>query len=88
MNEPKWIAFRLSPAQPRGGGRTQRWDVVTKGGSEKEVGGIVIGHVSWWGAWRKYAFFPNAGTLFEEDCLRDIATFLGQRMADRRGAGA
>lgn len=82
MSTPKWIEFRLAVEQPDSG-KTRRWDVVTKGG-EKEVGGIVLGRVFWWGAWRKYAFFPAAATLYEPTCLRDIATFIEDEMRKRR----
>lgn len=34
--------------------------------------------VKWYGGWRKYAFFPYADTLFEQDCLRDIAKMLDE----------
>lgn len=39
-------------------------------------GAVPLGVVKWWGAWRKYAFFPNPDTLYEQDCLRDIAQII------------
>lgn len=35
-----------------------------------------LGQVKWHCAWRRYAFFPAYGTLFEQVCLREIAMFL------------
>ena len=77
----KWIAFNLAPVRPSR--KTGIWAVVTKGGA-KEVGGLVLGHVSWWAQWRKYAFFPAQGTLYEQTCLRDIAEFIDDQMKLRR----
>lgn len=79
---PQWIRFVLTSEQPP---KTKRWMVVTTGG-EKEVGGIVIGRVSWWGAWRSYAFFPNPQTLYEPQCLRDLAAFCGDQTRAHRAA--
>ena len=63
----KWIKFNdlgLSKSE-----KTQIWEVVT-------LEGGVIGHIKWYGQWRKYGFFPGAATVFENDCLKDIAEFL------------
>jgi hypothetical protein len=32
-----------------------------------------LGHIKWYAPWRKYAFQPDWGTIFEADCLGDIA---------------
>lgn len=63
----KWI--NISPAGESATGKTQFWRVETKDG------GVLLGHVSWWPRWRKYVFNPASSTLFEQDCLRDIAEF-------------
>jgi hypothetical protein len=34
-----------------------------------------LGWVAWFSRWRKYAFYPKPETVYEEDCLRDIAEF-------------
>lgn len=64
MEQAKWIRFR-EVAYP---GLTQRWTIETLDGS-------TLGHVSWFGRWRQYCFFPDEATVFERQCLRDIATF-------------
>ena len=35
--------------------------------------GMLIGWIRWYGVFRGYAFFPCEGTVYEEDCLRDLA---------------
>jgi hypothetical protein len=38
----------------------------------------VLGQINWYSAWYQYAFFPqspNMETVFEKNCLRDIANF-------------
>lgn len=59
-----YVSFILS-------GHTEKtiiWDVKTKYWE-------TLGIVKWFGSWRRYAFFPKADTVFEKDCLRDIANF-------------
>lgn len=73
MSKP-WIRF-IKTAWP---GKTQRWNV-------ENLGGIVLGNVHWWGAWRQYAFFANDGTLFEPKCLREIANFCEAETRKYRG---
>ena len=63
---PKWIKFKLIGHKPK----TDIWSVVAKEGE------FVLGHVKWHSPWKKYTFFPLDQTLFEKDCLRDIAQFL------------
>jgi hypothetical protein len=62
-----WIAFKNM--RPSATGKTRIWDVRATADE------TYLGHISWHGAWRKYVFFPAAGTLFEEDCLHAIADF-------------
>ena len=32
--------------------------------------------IKWYGAWRKYCFFPNADTIWDNKCLNNINSFL------------
>jgi len=67
----KWIRFDL--ITPRCSGRkTDIWRVAEKDATDQTPD---LGEVKWYGAWRKFAFFPFVNTLFEQDCLRDIANF-------------
>ena len=63
----EWITF-----EERGwskSGKTKIWYV------RANDGGAILGGVSWFSQWRKYAFGPSIGTVFEPTCLRDIADF-------------
>ncbi len=35
---------------------------------------VYLGLISWYGAWRKYVFYPGDG-LFDPSCLRELADF-------------
>ena len=50
-------------------GKTNRFQVRAKDGE------VLLGSIHFWGRWRCYAFFPLEGTVFERNCLRDIADF-------------
>ena len=49
-------------------GKTNVYEVVAKSNI------TILGYIKWHGAWRKYGFFPEAKTVFEPDCMRDLAT--------------
>jgi hypothetical protein len=61
-------------------GKTGIWWVWSDYHSER---GFVLGEIKWFSHWRKYAFFPYADTLYEQTCLREIAQFIDERMAER-----
>ena len=63
-----YIKFELLP-KPRSY-RTQVW-VIRSTGS-----GAMLGEVRWRSNWRQYALYPAPNTVFEEDCLREIADFV------------
>ena len=69
----KWIHF----IEQEPNKKTRRWWVGSKDS-------IKIGDVKWYGPWRKYAFFPEPITVFEEDCLRDLAEFCETRTKEHR----
>jgi len=64
---PKWVRF--DSTGPSDSGRTHTWSV------RSIQGNIYLGAVKWFGQWRRYAFYPDEATVFEQDCLRDIAAF-------------
>jgi hypothetical protein len=64
----RWIRFDL---EPRDANRlTERWRVMTT--SEPS---IELGVVRWYSPWRCYAFHPEINTVFEQECLHEIAQF-------------
>lgn len=77
MTEPKHILFtneRLSKS-----GKTNEWLVCSKYDQTD-----VIGQVKWFGRWRCYGFFPFKDTVFEKQCLRDIADFCEEQTKHHR----
>jgi hypothetical protein len=63
----KWIKFVERPV--RAGLVTKEWAVAAK------PWGDILGIINWYQRWRKYVFEPQPYTIYEQDCLRDIATF-------------
>jgi hypothetical protein len=43
----------------------------------------IIGKIKWFGNFRKYAFFPSDGTVFDSKCLLDIIDFLNAIMEEK-----
>jgi hypothetical protein len=88
----KWISAVELPKK----GVTRWFEVRTKedpapGTEWAEPVGKLLGIVKWHPGWRRFAFFPLPQTLFEADCLRDLADFCAnqteQRKAEREAGG-
>lgn len=77
---PKWIRFDATGPMASKSGKTLTWRISTVDGTSP------LGRIAWWGPWRRYAFFPFDATVFEADCLRDIAAFCEQETAAHRAA--
>lgn len=58
--------------------KTKRWNVVH---IERE---ILLGVISWHGAWWKYVFHPEGSTFFDADCIKEIASFIDNEMKLKR----
>jgi hypothetical protein len=71
-----YIRFRLIEDPPEA--PTPRWWVQTKNGES------VLGFIDFFDGWRKYTFRPEAGSEFEEICLREIAQFISDRTAEHK----
>ena len=71
----KWIRFDLAAVQKP---KTSVWNVSSKAG-------YFLGQVRWTAPWRTYAFFPAPETVFEDECLQDIAGFISGAMKARKG---
>jgi len=39
-----------------------------------------LGLITWHGAWRQYVFAPNEKTIWSQDCLEDVRTFIKHLM--------
>lgn len=75
----RWVTFREEQVSGR---KTKVWLVYSKDGSS------YLGKVEWWAPWRKYTFKPAPATVFEEDCLHDIAEFVQTKTVERRAERA
>ena len=51
-------------------GKTKVWEVF----NVKHH--CLVGYIQWYGAFRKYCFYPTDGTLYDSDCMLMIADFL------------
>ena len=56
--------------------KSKIWDVPTVDRSG------LLGQIKWFTQWRKYTFFPNNNTLFDFDCLTEIAEFVAKETAE------
>ena len=75
--EVKYIDFE--PAGKSASGKTKLWDVISH---EEDV----LGQVKYHPHWRRYAFYPEAHTLYEQDCLRKIADFIEEQSTKLRAS--
>lgn len=70
----KWINFEEQPSK----GITKIFKVTAKEGGDN------LGTIKWFTSWRCYSFQPEAGTIFEADCLSDVTSFLKDLMENRK----
>lgn len=74
QTEGRWISFvEVDPAP-----KTKRWRVVSRKTLEP------LGLVSWFGAWRRYAFSAEEGAVLQQECLHDIADFCSYWTLDHK----
>lgn len=57
---------------------TRRWEVYNRQRN------IYLGDIAWWPSWRRYTFQPAPQTLFDANCLGEIAMFIDERMEERK----
>ena len=74
----KWIYARECEQPPER--KTKRWAIAADDG---EIG---LGEVKWLGRWRCYGYFPLNETVYEKQCLRDIADFCEKKTKEKREA--
>src|SRR5208282_248516 len=61
--------------------KTNRYAVVEKHNASSQLGVIL-----WFARWRKYCFYPDPNTLYEETCMREISQFIVEETVARRAA--
>lgn len=72
--EYRWLTFVLI----RKGGKTNVYFVKNK------TQDLPLGEIMWNAQWRKYCFYPSAGTVFDSECLKDVCHFTSKLMLDRK----
>jgi hypothetical protein len=78
----RWSSFQIEDR--RKGAKTDVWHVWSLKDPPAH-----LGVVKWFSAWRRYAFFPAPETLYEQDCLRDLAEFIeAETVKQRKGRRA
>ena len=66
-------------------GKTKIWQVIQIG---VEGFQLKLGEIRWQASWRRYAFFPELHTLYDESCLRTLADYCQMKTQDHREARA
>ena len=73
------LTFELQP-KPKNR-KTEIWTVV-------DQGEVRLGDVRWWAPWRRYTLHPDSGTLYDGECLSEIAMFCLEETQKRKQAVA
>lgn len=47
------------------------------------ITGFLVGTISWYAPWRRYAFMPAGATIFDVNCLREVAGCINLLMEER-----
>lgn len=55
------------------GFKTRIWEVTNN------TNDCILGIVRWRASWRKYVYLPVEGTLYDPNCIRDIANFMDEQ---------
>lgn len=76
--KPPWQSRWLEFVEIKDTGKTKVWSVRNR------ENGFVLGQVKWYGGFRKYAFFPVGGTIYDPPCLYDVAHFMQTKMNERK----
>lgn len=65
-------------AEASEGKKTHVWDILAR------RDGFLLGQVRWFGRWRQYTFYPSNATIFNPDCLMEIADFCARNTRTHR----
>lgn len=72
----RWLLAGRERRRPKA--RTDTWFIISK------VSETILGEVRWFGRRRQYSFYPEPGTIYNGECLRDIEAFLAEKMRERK----
>ena len=73
----KYISFVSGPNKPK----TKTWYVEADSSFDTAFS---LGIIVWFAKWRCYAFEPSRDTVFEKQCLRDIADFCERKTKEHK----
>lgn len=76
-----FIHFNEQPHLDRRPHKTRRRSVTS-------LYGDPLGQIKWWSPWRRYCFFPNPDTVFEQVCMREIADFVENKTREHKATVA
>lgn len=68
--------FRLQQLQWKG--KTKKYVIISNSDNTS------LGEVKWFGRWRQYCFFPDADTVWNKECLKDIIDFTDRMNQEHR----
>jgi len=57
--------------------KTDIWQVIS-------VKGVFLGDIKWFSRWRQYAFFPEEETIYNQQYLNGISSFINMLMQWRK----
>lgn len=70
----QWIVYQNDYIQIIGenlkGRKTPIYHIISRLSKDE------IGQIKWYGAWRKYCFFPNGDTVWDKKCLDSVCDWL------------
>ena len=61
--------IRITRLPKANGRKTHVYNIGTNGG-------IYLGAIKWYSAWRQFCFYPDGGAIWSSGCLKDVQTFL------------
>lgn len=45
---------------------------------------FILGYIKWHGPWRKYCFFPEGQTIWDNKCMQEVQDFVVEEMSKRK----
>jgi hypothetical protein len=67
----KWVVYSWAGSSPSG--KTQKWAAFAA------VDGTTrLGEIRWFPAWRQYCFYPEYSTVWNDECLHEVARYLAR----------
>lgn len=68
--------FKINYLRDAKDGKTKIFECSSKGTS--------LGEIKWFDKWSKYCFYPVEFSLFDEECLCAVSSFIESLMINRR----